>query len=594
MPEQRRLDAAVITVDGTAMSAALYGRMMLVSTDVFIDGQPAATATSVAQNAPPHLPPPGTSGRHELVVTGLDLTHRLARGPKTRTFLRMTESDIASRIAGEYGLDTDIDAVSEAREYVLQAGETDYAFLKRIAGRIGYDLWIAERTFFFKRKAEGRSKPYTVKWGENLTRFSVRFASSEHCDEVVVKAWNPLDKTAITGRSSSGDPGTDAPAADEMAAAARHAFGRITRSTGQFPASSPTEADALADSLILKASGGAVVLRGEANGNPWLGAGADVSVERVGRRLAGKYRVTSVEHVYGADRPYVTRFVCGGKEAADMADLLRGAASTPGGLIVGLVTNNDDPEHLGRVKVRFPTLSDSDESTWARVATLGAGPSRGMQWLPEVGDEVLVGFELEPQGQAAAAGRRGQGRADHGTGAGQPEEPPARPHRRSHERGGPEPRRHLDRVTSGEGRVPADRRAEADRHRGDHRTEGDPEAGHRRAVGRDHRQVRAQARRQADPAQLTGVRGCRNPLPGRAIPWSGRIPTSCSYPRRVGRYRRRRRCRSRGSSPPVPPPMSSSTASRPRPRPASPRTPRRTCRRRAPRSASRRPTWAGC
>ncbi|TML32061.1 MAG: hypothetical protein E6G35_02975 [Actinobacteria bacterium] len=31
------------------------------STDVFINGQPAATATSVAQNAPPHLPPPGTS-----------------------------------------------------------------------------------------------------------------------------------------------------------------------------------------------------------------------------------------------------------------------------------------------------------------------------------------------------------------------------------------------------------------------------------------------------------------------------------------------------------------------------------------------------
>src|SRR5256886_10389540 len=343
---------------------------------------------------------PGTSGRHELVVTGLDLTHRLARGPKTRTFLQMTESDIAGRIAGEYGLDTDIDAVSWAREYVLQAAETDYAFLKRIAGRIGYDLWIAERTFFFKRKAEGRSKPYTVKWGENLTRFSVRFASSEHCDEVVVKAWNPLDKTAITGRSSSGDPGTDAPAADEMAAAARHAFGRITRSTGQLPASSPTEAAALADSLILKASGGAVVLRGEANGNPWLGAGAEVSVQRVGRRLAGKYRVTSVEHVYGTDKPYTTRFVCGGKDAADMADLLGGASADLarkgwGGLAVGLVTNNDDPDKLGRVKVRFPTLSDSDESTWARVASAGAGAARGMQWLPEVGDEVLVGFELD-------------------------------------------------------------------------------------------------------------------------------------------------------------------------------------------------------
>jgi uncharacterized protein involved in type VI secretion and phage assembly len=428
VPEQRRLDAAVIKADGSPLPAALYGRLMLVQVEESVhlpdsfalhfddphfelfdeDRFRLGTRIEIAFRAEDDVVvvtsgeitaisvEPGVSGRHELVLTGLDLTHRLARGPKTRTFLRMTESDIAARIAGEYGLDTDIDGVSEARDYVLQAGETDYAFLKRIAGRIGYDVWIAERTFYFKQKAEGRNKPFTVTWGENLTRFSVRFASSDMCDEVVVRAWNPLDKSAITGRSSNGDPGTDASAADDMVAAARHAFGRVIRSTGQFPASSPAEADALAESLILKASGGAVVLRGEANGNPWLGAGADVSVQRVGRRLAGKYRVTSVEHVYGADRPYVTRFVCGGKEAADLADLLGGGATHgSAGLIVGLVTNNEDPEHLGRVKVRFPTLSDSDESTWARLATVGGGAARGLQWLPEVGDEVLVGFELD-------------------------------------------------------------------------------------------------------------------------------------------------------------------------------------------------------
>jgi len=44
--------------------------------------------------------------------------------------------------------------------------------------------------------------------------------------------------------------------------------------------------------------------------------------------------------------------------------------------------------------VKFPTLTDDDESTWARVATPGAGPQRGLQCVPEVGDEVLVGFEL--------------------------------------------------------------------------------------------------------------------------------------------------------------------------------------------------------
>lgn len=63
------------------------------------------------------------------------------------------------------------------------------------------------------------------------------------------------------------------------------------------------------------------------------------------------------------------------------------------GLVVGIVTNNQDPDKLGRVKVRFPWLSDSEESHWARIAMPMAGNARGTYFLPEVDDEVLVGFE---------------------------------------------------------------------------------------------------------------------------------------------------------------------------------------------------------
>src|SRR4051812_31769405 len=63
------------------------------------------------------------------------------------------------------------------------------------------------------------------------------------------------------------------------------------------------------------------------------------------------------------------------------------------GVVVGVVTNNQDKEGLGRVKVKFPWLSDADESNWARIATPMAGASRGVFFLPEVDDEVLVVFE---------------------------------------------------------------------------------------------------------------------------------------------------------------------------------------------------------
>jgi uncharacterized protein involved in type VI secretion and phage assembly len=63
------------------------------------------------------------------------------------------------------------------------------------------------------------------------------------------------------------------------------------------------------------------------------------------------------------------------------------------GVVVGVVTNNQDPDKGGRVKVKFPWLDEDDESNWARVATTMAGNNRGTFFLPEVDDEVLVAFE---------------------------------------------------------------------------------------------------------------------------------------------------------------------------------------------------------
>ena len=62
------------------------------------------------------------------------------------------------------------------------------------------------------------------------------------------------------------------------------------------------------------------------------------------------------------------------------------------GVAIGVVTNNKDPDGLGRVKTSLPWMADQVESDWARVVTPMAGPGRGVYFLPEVNDEVLVAF----------------------------------------------------------------------------------------------------------------------------------------------------------------------------------------------------------
>lgn len=63
------------------------------------------------------------------------------------------------------------------------------------------------------------------------------------------------------------------------------------------------------------------------------------------------------------------------------------------GVAVGEVTDNKDPEGLARVRVRLPWQPEGDTSFWARAAMPMAGGGRGLYFVPEIGDEVLVAAE---------------------------------------------------------------------------------------------------------------------------------------------------------------------------------------------------------
>jgi phage baseplate assembly protein V len=82
----------------------------------------------------------------------------------------------------------------------------------------------------------------------------------------------------------------------------------------------------------------------------------------------------------------------------EMLEHATGEGREPGlirGVSVGVVAQNKDPEGLGRVKVQFPWRENPDESHWARIAVPMAGNNRGIWFLPEVGDEVLVACDAE-------------------------------------------------------------------------------------------------------------------------------------------------------------------------------------------------------
>ncbi len=337
----------------------------------------------------------GPGGIFELVVTALAKTHRLARAVRVRTFADQTDSDIVSQIAQEEGLSVEADSTTITHPYVLQA-ESNYAFLTRRALALGYRWWVEDRTLKFKKVAEPAEGASYDR--DQLISLRLRMSSIDAASEVTVRGWDPAQQRAVVatatpstglgegfgsdGAAASGVPGKAA----AFAAGKRFASGSL---------GDQSSAQAYADAIGRKVSSAHVSVRGVVDGNPDLRPGNTVTINGLGTQLSGKFAVTAVEHVLGAESGYLSRFKCQGIGGADLVDLLAppSASGSFPGLMVGIVTNLEDPDGHGRVKVKFPTLADDDESAWARLALPGAGPQRGLQLMPEINDEVLVGFE---------------------------------------------------------------------------------------------------------------------------------------------------------------------------------------------------------
>jgi uncharacterized protein involved in type VI secretion and phage assembly len=332
-----------------------------------------------------------------LVVVGHDRSHRMGRPTAVTTHLQMAYSDVVSKVVKPYGLTASTDSTALKLDYLMQV-DSDLGLITEMARRSGFDWWVEGTTLNFKKPAKGTVVPLTLH--QELRSFSVR-ASGQYPDSFTVDGWDSKAQAQVTATATT----SSAPlkASSDLAttvASPAGPFGSAVVLTAGMAAGSQDEADQLSKALAQQAASCAVTARGLAEGNSHIKPGGSVKVTDAGP-LSGQYPVTKVEHIYNTGTALVTRFVAGDRRPTSLIDVLGsgGSRATPtaatshAGLVVGQVTNINDPNKTGRVKVRYPGLSQKDESAWARLLSVGGGKTRGNVWIPEVGDEVLVAFE---------------------------------------------------------------------------------------------------------------------------------------------------------------------------------------------------------
>jgi uncharacterized protein involved in type VI secretion and phage assembly len=344
------------------------------------------------------------------VVRGYDPLHRLCRGRLTRTFCGVTDADIVRQVASENQLDVgDVDAGGPVYEHVSQANLTDWEFLRGRAHETGHEFAASGGKLYWRVPASSSqapaggddlaapARPYQLLLGGNLLRFRPRVTAAEQVSEVQVRGWDPAGKQPVVGSAPAATSSTSVGVtpADLAGTFAAHPYVVVDR-----PVTSQDEADTVAGAVAEQIAAAHAEAEGTALGDPRLVPGAAVSVTCVGWPHDGSYVLTAARHCYD-EAGYRTEFTVSGRQERSLLGLAS-AGATKGsqracgppvyGLVVGQVTDIADPDGMFRVKVSLPWLSDDYESWWARVAQPGAGSGRGLAWLPEVGDEVLVAF----------------------------------------------------------------------------------------------------------------------------------------------------------------------------------------------------------
>ena len=370
-------------------------------------------------------------GKALLQVRGYDRSLHLTRGKKTRTYgdanpqgSGINEEQIINTIVQETsaitGKQIDTSGFSSIKyPYVMQYNQTDLEFLWSRARRLGYQVYVEDKTLYFQKADAHRGaesdKPGVMTWNRNLGSFAPRLTVMHQVDKALVTGWDPHAKTAIEGTSDS-DSSKTIPAIGlnkKGSALAKEALkGTAEEVIVDHPVLTVDEAKAMAGARFAAAESEFVRADGTCRqGDPRLIAGRLVTIESVGERFSGNYYVTEARHVY-ARGSYVVTFSVTGRAPQSLSYLLHERngqeASGVQGVVTAKVVSLEDPENLGRVQVMYPWLpkykSADLASNWARMATPMGGPERGFYFLPEIDDEVLVGFEHGDVGRPFVVG----------------------------------------------------------------------------------------------------------------------------------------------------------------------------------------------
>jgi len=331
-----------------------------------------------------------------LVVECRDKAVRMTVGRRNANFISQTDSAIIEKLAQAHGLQAAVDSTSITYTELVQHYCSDWDFMLARAEANGLLVVATDGALAVKAPSAGGEAALEVTYGLDLMEFDGDIDARTQYGSAQAVSWDMKTQAALEGSAASP---ASLPVQGNLDSAALAEV--VGLEAFRLQAGAPLAKDALTQwAKALQLKSGLARLRGRMKfqGSAKAEVGGLIDLKGIGTRFSGSVFVTGLRHEIGhGNWTTEAEFGLSPNWFTERTDVLAPPAAglLPGvhGLQVGVVVKLDgDPDGEQRIQVKVPVLQAETEGVWARLMQFHASNAFGAFFLPEVGDEVVLGY----------------------------------------------------------------------------------------------------------------------------------------------------------------------------------------------------------
>lgn len=346
------------------------------------------------------------SGGSFLTIECKDKAVKLTSGRKSKYYLDSKDSDAFEEMIGTYEIDKDIEATGFQHKKLVQYNSTDWDFLVTRAQANGKVCVVDDGKITVKAPDFSQTEVETVAFGATLLDFDAEIDARNQYNKVSSYTWDPAKQELVEVEAAN--PAVSLNGNLEVGELA-DVVGLDNLELKYGGTVADQSIQDWADSKALFNQLSKVRGRVKFQGIPTCKPNTTLKLEGVGDRFNGKVYISAVRHEitegqWTIDAQFGINPAWFSETYAINDQPASGLFPAIHGLQIGIVTALEDPDGENRIQVKCPMIDKDAEGIWARIASLDAGKERGAFFLPEIEDEVIVGFINDNPNDAVVLG----------------------------------------------------------------------------------------------------------------------------------------------------------------------------------------------